>query len=357
MKKFLIINPFGIGDVLFTTPLIRAIKDKQPDSIIGYWCNERVRGILKNNSGIDKIFALSRGDLKKIYQKSKWGCICQFLNLVYKIKKANFDISLDVSLDHRYSLICKLAGIKKRIGFNFKKRGRFLTDKIDIAGYQDRHVVEYYLDLLRLLNINAQDKKLELFVTEQNKKQAVALLDSKGIDKSSLLVGIAPGAGASWGSDAVFKHWPAIKFAQLADKMIENLGARVLILGDEQEKQISEIIANAMKHKAKAIDLTGETNLEGLSAVINNLGLLVTNDGGPLHIAVAQGIKTVSIFGPVDDKVYGPYPASDKHIVIREDVECRPCYNNFRFTGCLNNRRCIEDVSVDKVYSTVQSLI
>ncbi len=69
MKKFLIINPFGIGDVLFTTPVIRAIKDNQPDSFIGYWCNERVEPILKNNPRIDKIFALSRGDIRKIYHQ------------------------------------------------------------------------------------------------------------------------------------------------------------------------------------------------------------------------------------------------------------------------------------------------
>lgn len=355
MKRFLIINPFGIGDILFTTPAIKAIKDNQTDSIVGYWCNERVKDILKNNPRIDKIFALSRGDLKKIFQKSKWEGFCQFLNLVYKIKKENFDISLDVSLDHRYSLICKLLGIKKRIGFNYKKRGRFLTDKIDISGYQNRHVVEYYLDLLKLLNINPQDKKLELIITEQNKKLANDLLLSEGIDSRGLLVGIAPGAGASWGSDAVFKHWSAVKFAQLADKIIEDLGVKVLILGDEQERPISEIIVNTVEHKV--VDLTGKINLEEFSAIINNLDLLITNDGGPLHIAVAQGIKTVSIFGPVDDKVYGPYPVSNKHIVIKDDIECRPCYNNFRFAGCLNNRRCIQDISVDRVYLAVKSLI
>lgn len=356
MKRFLIINPFGIGDVLFTTPVIKAIKDSYTDSTIGYWCNERVRDILKNNSRIDKIFALSRGDLKKIYQKSKWGGICQFLSLVYKIKKANFDISLDVSLDHRYSLICKLSGIKKRVGFNFKKRGRFLTDKIDIAGYQDRHVVEYYLDLLRLLNINAQDKKLELFVTEQNKKQAVALLDSKGIDKSSLLIGIAPGAGASWGSDAVFKHWPVIRFAQLADKLIENLGARVLILGDEQEKQISEIIVSTMKHKA--VDLTGKTNLEELSAIINNLDLLIANDGGPLHIAVALNKKTISFFGPVDLRVYGPYPPDEsRHIVLNKTLNCAPCYAGFRLNPCLRNKECLEKIEVKDALDAVNTLL
>ncbi len=153
MKKFLIINPFGVGDVLFTTPVITSLKDKYPDSTIGYWCNERVKDIFADDPNIDKIFALSRGDLKRTYGNSRLEGIKRFLWLAFSIKKEKFDVVLDFSLDHRYSLLAKLLGIKKRIGFNYKNRGRFLTDKIDIDGYEDKHVVEYYLDLLKFIKM------------------------------------------------------------------------------------------------------------------------------------------------------------------------------------------------------------
>ena len=68
MEKFLIINPFGIGDCLFTTPVISALKEKYPNSFIGYWCNERVSDLLKNDPRIDKVFELSRGDIKRVYK-------------------------------------------------------------------------------------------------------------------------------------------------------------------------------------------------------------------------------------------------------------------------------------------------
>lgn len=113
MKKFLLINPFGIGDVLFTTPVIRAIRDSYPDGSIGYWCNERVKDILKDNKNIDFVFALSRGDIKRMYRQSRLKGIYRFFSLLRSIKKHRFDIAVDFSLDHRYSLLAKILGIKK----------------------------------------------------------------------------------------------------------------------------------------------------------------------------------------------------------------------------------------------------
>ena len=231
---------------MFTTPVIKAIKDSKPDSIISFWCNERVEPILKNNPNINKVFALSRGDLKRIYQESSLEGVRRFFSLLRQIKREKFNVAIDFSLDYRYSLIAKLLGIKKRIGFNYKKRGIFLTDKIDVDGYQDKHVIEYYLELLKLLNIHPQDKKLELFIREQDRKKAFDLLQSKGIGDKDLIIGIAPGAGESWGKDARLKHWPAEKFGQLADRLIEELGAKILILGDKSEMPIRDFIVNAM---------------------------------------------------------------------------------------------------------------
>lgn len=356
MKRLLIINPFGIGDVLFTTPVIKSIKDAYPNSIIGYWCNERVKDILKNNSNIDRIFASSRGDIKKIYHKSKLEGMYRFLNLLYRIKKEKFEIAIDFSLDHRYSLVAKLLGIKRRIGFNYRKRGRFLTDKIDINGYNIKHVVEYYLDLLKSINIEPKNRNLDLSVSDTSKLKAGSILSSTGINEKDLVIGIAPGAGASWGKDASLKHWPAVKFGQLADRIIKDFKAKILILGDESERPISNIILNTMKNQA--IDLTGKTNLEDLVNVIDNLDLLITNDGGPLHIAVALGKKTVSFFGPVDPKVYGPYPTDQKrHIVLKRGLECIPCYRNFRLSGCLKNKECLEDIDVEQAINAVSRLL
>lgn len=355
MRRFLFINPFGIGDVLFTTPVIRSIKKAYPDSFIGYWCNERVQGVLAGNPHIDRIYALSRGDLKKLFRESWFRGITRSLQLFDAIKEGKFDISLDFSLDHRYSFVTKIAGIKGRVGFDYKGRGRNLTEKIALAGYNGRHITEFYLDLLSLFAISPDSGKTDLFLSQSDSLKAGELLGSFGVKDSDFFVGIAAGAGASWGKDASLKHWPAEKFALLAEKIYSELGVKVLILGDTTETHISGLIINSAK--GNIIDLTGKTDLKELAAVLSRLKLLVANDGGPLHMAVALGVKTVSLFGPVDERVYGPYPRGNDHVVIKKDIDCRPCYNNFRLAECQNNRRCLSDISVDEVFKTVKDLL
>ena len=98
INRILIINPFGIGDVLFTTPVIRALKEVYPECFIGYWCNLRVKPLLENNSKINKVFALSRGDIKKLYKESFFKGFLNSLKLVLALKKERFNLCLDFPL-------------------------------------------------------------------------------------------------------------------------------------------------------------------------------------------------------------------------------------------------------------------
>jgi heptosyltransferase-2 len=386
MNKFLIINPFGIGDVLFTMPVIEALRDERPDCFIGYWCNERVGELLRDNPKIDRVFALSRGDIKRIYKNSPIKRLTVLFKLINEIRKERFNIAFDFSLDSRYGLWSKLAGIKKRVGLDYKGRGRFLTDKIDLKGYSGRHVVEYYFDLLKFIGIKTSSPGLDaadkgsrraplrvlycLEVSGEDRIKSRGILKEHGVVGTDLLIGVAPGGGASWGKDAIYKQWPAQKFAELASKTVKELNAKVVLLGSAEEKPIARIVSEKMgqSHSIRTdtlgtvpifpiINLTGKLDLKELAAVISELKLLICNDGGPLHMAVALGVKTVSIFGPVDEIVYGPYPPNEKHIVIKKDISCRPCYKDFRFTGCLNNRKCLEEITVDEVFEKVKQLI
>ena len=93
-------------------------------------------------------------------------------------------------------------------------------------------------------------------------------------------------------------------------------------------------------------------------SIINNIQILIANDGGPLHIAVALNKKTVSIFGPVEPKVYGPYPPDQsRHIVLRRVLECTPCYSKFRLSPCFKNKWCLENIDVEEAYSAVVNLL
>jgi lipopolysaccharide heptosyltransferase II len=354
LEKILIINPFGIGDVLFTTPIIHTLKEAFMGVKIGYLCNRRTACLLENNPYIDYIFVYERDEFEAMRKESFFVWFKNFFAFLNQIKNKHFDLALDFSLNTPYGFFCWYAGIRMRIGYNFKKRGKFLTKKIPLSGYQAKHIVEYYAELLEYLDISLKYRQLELHLKKEDVKQSEEILNKAGISKNDFLVGIIPGAGRSWGKDAYIKHWPAKNFAALADKIIENYQAKIIIMGDFSEIEIAQKIMNSMKYAA--VDLSGKTTLGELAALISKTKMLITNDGGPLHMAVALGIKTISFFGPVDEKVYGPYPPSNHHIVLKKDMPCRPCYRNFKLPLCSRNRECINSISIEEAFAVVRSL-
>ena len=353
MKKVLIINIFGIGDVLFTTPIISNLKAHSPDISISYLCNKRSFQALENNSKIDRIFVYERDDFVATYKKSKLAYFKRILELANNIKEERYDAVIDVSMNGFMSFLCFFAGIKQRIGFNYKNRSRFLTTKIPLKGYEDKHVVEYYLDLLKEINIPLVSNNLELFVTEEESTWAQKFLDENGLDAQRLCIGIVPGGGDSWGKDARFKRWPAQNYAKIADKIVEKFNARIILFGGEKEIGLCNEVAGLMQ--SKPIMACGKTTVGQFAALSAKCQLVITNDGGPLHIAVAAGAKTFSIFGPVDENVYGPYP-SKGHSVFTQVIACRPCYRRFRKASC-DHVSCLALISADEVYKTIENIL
>jgi lipopolysaccharide heptosyltransferase II len=354
-KNALIINPFGIGDVLFTTPIIHTLKDTFRNIKLGYLCNRRTAPILENNPHIDLLFIYERDEFVGIRKKSFISWVNKNLKFLDEIKRKKFDLVVDLSLNSQYEFFSWYAGIKTRIGYDYKGRGWLLTKKIKLEGYDNKHIVEYYADLLKLIDINIKYKKLELYLEQRDTSWAEEFLDEKKIDADGLLVAVIPGAGASWGKTAYLKHWSAENFARLSDKIIENYKAKIIIMGDLSEQKIANSILKCMHREA--IDATGQTSLGQFAALLSKARLAITNDGGPLHIAVAMGIKAVAIFGPVDERVYGPYPKSDQQIVVKKGIDCQPCYRRFRMPICQKNRECLTTITVEDAYSAVERLL
>lgn len=357
LKKILIINPFGIGDVLFTTPVIHTLIDAFSGVKIGYLCNSRTASILENNPYIDSIFVYERDKFEAVRKKSFFAWLRNIIAFLNQIKKGHFDVALDFSLNTQYGFFSWYAGIRERIGYDYKKRGRFLTKKINLLNYSEKHIVEYYADLLKYLGLRLEHRSLELYLKEDDKRKAEQILSKKNnVREQGLLVGIIPAAGKSWRRDAYLKHWPPDNFAQLADKIIENYKAKIIIMGDFYEKEIAKKITENMHYRA--MDISGTTTLGELAALINKMEIVITNDGGPLHIAVALGKKTISFFGPVDPKVYGPYPPDEnRHIVLRKTLDCSPCYRNFRLIPCQRNRECLKTIDVKEACEAVNRLL
>jgi lipopolysaccharide heptosyltransferase II len=262
-------------------------------------------------------------------------------------------VAFDFSLNSSFGFLSFACGIKKRVGFDYRKRGRFLTDRVPMSGYEEKHVVEYYLDLLRAVGIPVKTKQMKLDVPLQDIQWAQEWLNRHNIGPAKPLIVVLPGGGASWGKAAGYKRWSAPKYAHLIDKIIENFDAAIILMGDSKEEELCrEVVSLAHFPLYFAV---GETSVLGLAALLLRCQGAIVNDGGPLHVAAAVGVKTVSIFGPVDPQVYGPYPAAN-HTVVQKGLPCQPCYRRFRMARC-GHISCLRDLSVEEVYRKVQNIL
>lgn len=353
----MIINPFGIGDVLFTTPLIRAIRQAFPHSRLGYLCNRRTEPILRESPHLDTLFVYEKDEVLRLWRTSWWRGARYVATLFRRVGRARFDLVIDLSLGERYGLLLTLLGVRRRVGFNYRTRGRFLTDRLPIDGYHEDHVVEYYRRLLGFLGVRLLDAALELRVSGTDRRWAEWWLAERRLGSDALLVGIVPAGGVSWGIDAPFRRWSIEGFATVGDALVERHGARILLFGERTDAAVCQTVARLMCFPT--IDLSGQTTLGQFVSLMSRLSLVVCNDGGPLHLAVSQGVKTVSIFGPVDPRVYGPYPpAPSRHWVIcREGLPCRPCYHQFKLPPCPYERACLTTIEPHEVIEACAHLL
>ena len=236
--NIIIINPFGIGDCLFAAPLVHSLKDAFPNGKIGFLCNKRTAPLLRNNPFIDQIFIYERDDFKRLQSVSWFSWFKEFNSFIRQIRNGKFDLAIDLSLASHLGFFLWLAGIKRRIGYNYKNRGWLLTDSLKLEGYEGRHIVEYYNAILSLIKVNPKYKKPELYLDKDDQAFADKTFKDNNIDKAKPIIAIAPGGGASWGKEAYLKYWPAESYKALIHKILDKYKAAVIILGDSNDKEL-----------------------------------------------------------------------------------------------------------------------
>ena len=355
-QRILIVNPFGIGDVLFSTPLIRALRRAFPEARLAYLCNRRTEEILRRNPHIDQYFIYEKDELLAQWRRNRVEGLTALLSLLWHIKRQRFDAAIDLSLGERYGFFLALLRLPRRIGFDFRHRGRFLTHRFAMDGYDHQHVVEYYGQLLAMIGIQLRERDLELVPTEEDRRLARERLAGLVPSSTRALIGVIPAGGVSWGLQANFRRWSPTGFIEVGRALSQRHGATILIFGEPKDQEECAHIAQAIG--PSAVDLSGHTTLGQFVSLIGRCHLVISNDGGPIHIAASQSVPTVSIFGPVDPDVYGPYPPGPRHrIVSRLDLPCRPCYHRFKLPPCPYERACLTTLEAEDVLAVCEEAL
>lgn len=347
-KRILLINPFGIGDVLFMTPAIRALKEsgvERIDLLLG----NRTHELFEHHPYVDQIFNWSEAKAKHL----------KFIQLSWRLRRNGYDAVFDFSLGNQYAFWALLLwGISKRIGFDFKNRGAFLTHKVDLPeGYKSKPMIEYYKDLARLFSINGMSCTPELFLSSEDRNKAAEVLNRLGILGSSFIA-VVPGGGKSWGKDARLKRWPVDFFAQLVRTMRHRYGSffnSVLVLGGRDERFLGKQFLERLRDM-HVYNLSGAFPIRVTAALVERASLLVANDGGLVHVGRAMNTPLIAFYGPVDPVVYGPYPPDPlAQPVTNTGPACRPCYQYMRYNADCMRVECLNELTPDFVLNQLTS--
>ncbi len=331
-SKILIFNVNWLGDIVFTSPFIRAVREYFPDGHISCVVPPRCKETLEANTRINELIVFDEeGPERTILGKLKFA---------FKLRKKKFDTAFILHRSLTRALITFIAGIEKRVGYDTKRRGFLLTDRLHSPA-KVPHRVEYFLELAKAVGIDAPKKDYEFFVTEHDREKADRILGAAGVDCNGRIVALNP--GGNWDR----KRWPTDKFAELADRLVKKYGVTTLITGAEKDKALADEICRGMKNKP--ISICGKTKIRELASIFKRAKLVISGDSGPMHIAVSVGASVVALFGPTSADITGPY-GKGNYTVIKKDIDCDiPCYD---FT--CNDNKCMKAISVEDVLSVIE---
>ncbi|MFA5089653.1 MAG: glycosyltransferase family 9 protein [Candidatus Omnitrophota bacterium] len=300
VKNIFVLRNDRLGEFLLNIPALRALRESFPYARISVALDPYLKELGEDVSFIDEI----------IEWPGQRHSILKRLSLVRLLKKKRIDIAIMLNPSKEMNICTFLAGIGVRAGYN-RKWGFLLTHKIEDRKYLGCfHEVEYNLQLAELIGARTADKTVSLKVHPDLFREVYKDGDTRN------LIALHP-----WTSDAV-KQWPLNNFYDLSVRLIKDSGLKLVIVGGRQEAERNrEVFADL---GSNALDLTGQTTLRQLAAVLARCRLLVSGDSGPMHLAAALGIPVIAIFrndipakGP---KRWGPW--GNTHVVIEKDNLC-----------------------------------
>lgn len=338
-KRILIVRIDRIGDVLLSTPVIKALREAYPDAFIAMMVSPYAKDIVSGNPYLDEVIIYDKDGKHK-----SWGRSIKFSQ---NLKKKKFDAAIILHPTNRAHLITYFAGIPKRIGFN-RKLGFLLTDRIEHAKqFGERHELEYTLDLVRYLGIEPKDKSPFMPIKPEAENWVADIFRQQGIRESDKLLAIHPGASCP------SKIWPNVRFAKVADRLIEKYGFKVLAVAGPKDITLAGQVIKNMHHPA--VNLAGRTSVSQLASVLKRCALFISNDSGPVHIASAVGTPVISIFGRnqkgLSPTRWGPLGLKDK--ILHKEVGCIECLAH----NCTKQFACLKAISVDDVLNVADAIL
>ncbi len=332
VSAILIIKLWAVGESILTLPMIHLLKKRYPNARIDVLTRRRNKDVYTDNKDISRIFALGEFHL----------------NLFRK-----YDLSFDCEPYLNLSAILSFFVAKVRVGFDHGIRSRIYNKKVN---YNDKqHVVQTYVDLLSDFDIIEKPNRLvHLSYPLSIKRKVLEFFSKNKITKNDFLVGFCVGSAESGQG----RKWPIDKFAFLADTLVEKNHAKIILTGTKSEHELNEKMISLVKEKNKKniFNFAGLTNLKELFALVEFCNLFISNDTGTMHVAAAQNVKTIGLFGPNTPVRFGPFGKGNGFVY--KPTLSEPCINVHKgiIPDCKNHFH-MENISVGDVLKEIRKVL
>jgi len=335
--KILVINLGGLGDMLFSVPFLRGLRDRYKTAEITLLTVTNSYGIIENQKLFDKVVELPAGssDIRRIF-------VFKYLRLFSGLRKQKYDLSVNlrtvVSLNSaiKTALMLFAAGARKNTGRgNSGTTFIYETAVVEKKEY-NKHEVDYHAELAEKLGFKPRGK-IQIKLEKANFEFASDFLVKNKISPKAKI--IVMNHEARWET----KRWPPVNYLRLMEKLIKFKNIKIILLSN---KDIA--FAQIVKKIFRKVVILKNDDIKNIAAVIKKASVLLTNDTGIVHVGAALNVKTVGLYGPSDPYLAGPYLPSNRKIIINKSAHCAPC-NKLECSSL----ECFKKITVEEVYSAI----
>lgn len=353
-KKIVLIQTAFLGDVILTLPLVQAAKKVFPESQIDFVSVPRAAPVLRGHPAVTRVIEFDKRGTDK--------GIAGLWRLSKKLQQERYDVALVPHRSLRSALLVTLSKIPVRVGFDTSNGRWFLTDTVPYR--KDIHEIDRNISLLGALNVHREGREFPgVYPSDADRMVVDELLQEISGGKPSLIA-IAP--GTVWNT----KRWLKERFAELAQRFIDDGMSVVLIGGSEDRELCDEIMAIASTFRTNSqssgrasapggtiINTAGRLSFLQSAELLGRCRLLVSNDSAPMHLAVAMRTPVVAIFGAtVPEFGFAPYGEHDV-VVETKGLECRPCSIHGGEKCPIKTFVCMESITSELVYRQSWSIL
>lgn len=343
IHRILIIKFWGIGNLVQASPTLRRIRQMFPQARIVFLTLDQNKGVYENSGLYDEAIYLRLTTLRDFNR--------ELFRLFFLLRSYAFDLIINLEpLAHFGELISFYVGTRT-VGYSAPGRKSLFSVPVEFR--EDEHIARTFYRVLEPFGIKGEPTWDELVaeplpLTEKDRQAARDQLRANGILPGDFVVGVNVNA-----SDvAKERRWPLENFAVLMDLLIQNLHAKVVLFGAPDEVPYVQRAIAMMREDP--VNLAGKTSLHQYISAMSQLDLFITNDSGPLHLAYAVGVPTISFWGPESPKRYGPI--GPQHQALHKAVDCSPCiyFRTLKRINCKRNAECLRSITVEEVYELVR---